>query len=515
MARQCTEHKRKRDATWFKDKVLLVEAQGNGKVLNKKNLEFLADPGIAEGPVTQTVITNNVAYQADDLDAYDSDYDDITTAKVALMANLSRYDSNVLSENTNSSAKQDAMILYVFEKLSNQVTNCNKVSKDNLVANESLSAKLERYKEQIRPMLYDGNVIANETNVISIDDSEETLMLEEQSRSKMLLKQNFRKCFVSQQELSAEQAIWFQMSNPSTESSDSSPVKVDATNELPKLDLDPLAPRLLQNRDAYIDYLKHTHEQADIIRGIVKQAKAKQPLDNALDFACKVFTEVGLKWKPTGRTLTLVGNLCPLTRITSTKVVPRKKTTPHLALTLKPELKVYSRRIKQVKNVGSSKKAKIVESNIANNSEPNHSWGSNATDIPSLSSFVNERLSILFSGESKKQSHKPKSEDTNQKKLYLLHMDLCGPMRVASINGKKYILFIVDDYSRFKRVKFLASNDEAPDFIIKLLKMIQVRLNATVKNIRTDNETEFFNQTPRSYYKSVSISHETSVARTP
>ncbi|GKC62302.1 retrovirus-related pol polyprotein from transposon TNT 1-94 [Tanacetum coccineum] len=98
-------------------------------------------------------------------------------------------------------------------------------------------------------------------------------------------------------------------------------------------------------------------------------------------------------------------------------------------------------------------------------------------------------------GKSKKQSHKPKSEDTNQEKLYLLHMDLCGPMRVASVNGKKYILVIVEDYSRFTWVKFLASKDEAPDFITKFLKMIQVRLNATVKNIRTDNGTEFVNQT--------------------
>ncbi|GJU50610.1 retrovirus-related pol polyprotein from transposon TNT 1-94 [Tanacetum coccineum] len=70
-------------------------------------------------------------------------------------------------------------------------------------------------------------------------------------------------------------------------------------------------------------------------------------------------------------------------------------------------------------------------------------------------------------------------------------------------------------YSRFTWVKFLASKDEAPDFIIKYLKMIQVRLNATVRNIRTDNETEFVNQTLRSYYESVDISHETSVLRTP
>ncbi|GJS47667.1 hypothetical protein Tco_0597788 [Tanacetum coccineum] len=54
-----------------------------------------------------------------------------------------------------------------------------------------------------------------------------------------------------------------------------------------KLDLEPLAPRLLQNREAHIDYLKYTQEQADILRGIVEQAKAEQPLDKELDFACK------------------------------------------------------------------------------------------------------------------------------------------------------------------------------------------------------------------------------------
>ncbi|GKC44524.1 putative ribonuclease H-like domain-containing protein, partial [Tanacetum coccineum] len=83
------------------------------------------------------------------------------------------------------------------------------------------------------------------------------------------------------------------------------------------------------------------------------------------------------------------------------------------------------------------------------------------------------------------------------------------------VNGKTYILVIVDDYSRFTWVKFLASKDEAPDFIIKFMKMIQVRLNATIRNIRTDNGTEFVNQTLRDYYGQVSISHETSVAQTP
>ncbi|GJS65972.1 retrovirus-related pol polyprotein from transposon TNT 1-94 [Tanacetum coccineum] len=131
--------------------------------------------------------------------------------------------------------------------------------------------------------------------------------------------------------------------------------------------------------------------------------------------------------------------------------------------------------------------------------------------LPKLKFEKDHLCSACVIRKSKKHSHKPKANDTNQEKLFLLHMDLCGPMRVQSVNGKKYILVIVDDYSRFTWVKFLASKDEAPDFIIKFLKMIQVRLNATVRNIHTDNGTEFINQTLRDYYESVSISHETSV----
>nr|GEW92239.1 hypothetical protein [Tanacetum cinerariifolium] len=176
MARQCPKPKRKRDATWFKEKVLLVKAQGNGKVLNEEELEFLAD-----------------------------------LAKAILMANLSSYVSDVLSKDTNSSTQQDALILSVFEQLSNQVTNCNKKA------------------QQIRPMLYDVSVIAKETNAISIADFEETLMLEEE---------NFGKCFVPQQELSDKQGFWLQTSHPNTDQSASSPVKVEAPWELPKAERD-------------------------------------------------------------------------------------------------------------------------------------------------------------------------------------------------------------------------------------------------------------------------------------
>ncbi|GJX59160.1 hypothetical protein Tco_0290550 [Tanacetum coccineum] len=303
----------------FREKVLLVEAQGNGKVLTEKELEFLADP--------------------DDLDAYDSDYDEISRAKAVLMANLSSYSSDVLSEvpysdntnndmlnqtaqDTNSSAQQDALILSMFEQLSNQVTNCNKVNNDNLIANESLSTELERYKERKNEQFMDFkkeinnlkqtlseqikekelltktfNVFKNESKekeaknidteialekkvkeldnillvfkILSIlrklsrlgqccmtviADSEETLMLEEESRFKMILKQSdpmvlenkvntkpidyaelnrlskdFGKRFVPQRELFDEQAL-----HPIIDQSASSPVKNKASRELPK-----------------------------------------------------------------------------------------------------------------------------------------------------------------------------------------------------------------------------------------------------------------------------------------
>ncbi|GKC02514.1 retrovirus-related pol polyprotein from transposon TNT 1-94, partial [Tanacetum coccineum] len=135
--------------------------------------------------------------------------------------------------------------------------------------------------------------------------------------------------------------------------------------------------------------------------------------------------------------------------------------------------------------------------------------------LPKLKFEKDHLCSACALGKSSKKPHKPKSEDTNQEKLYLLHMDLCGPMRVASVNGKKYILVIVDDYSRFTWVKCLRSKDEAPAFIINFLKMIQVRLKETVRRIRTDNGTEFVNQTLREYYEKVGISHETSVAHSP
>ncbi|GJZ87219.1 ribonuclease H-like domain-containing protein [Tanacetum coccineum] len=162
----------------------------------------------------------------------------------------------------------------------------------------------------------------------------------------------------------------------------------------------------------------------------------------------KVFTSVRHRWLPTGRTFTIIGTQCPQTKITANPIVPPKETSPTPVLTPSPEVKLANQGL--------------------------------VRGLPRLKFEKNHLCFACSLGKSKKYSHKPKAEDTNQEKLYLLHIDLCGPMRVERINRKKYILVIVDDYSRFTWVMFFRSKDEAPEVIIKYLKKIQVRLKATI-----------------------------------
>nr|GEW90433.1 retrovirus-related Pol polyprotein from transposon TNT 1-94 [Tanacetum cinerariifolium] len=117
-------------------------------------------------------------------------------------------------------------------------------------------------------------------------------------------------------------------------------------------------------------------------------------------------------------------------------------------------------------------------------------------------------------GKSKRISHPPKPVPNSRQRLHLLYIDLCGPMRIASINGKRYVLVIVDDYSRYTWVHFLRSKDEAPEVIIKFLKRITVLFQSSVIIIRTNNSTEFKNQVLKEYFDTVGISHQMSSVRT-
>ncbi|GKC65500.1 hypothetical protein Tco_1098098 [Tanacetum coccineum] len=144
---------------------------------DEEELTFLADPGISESQATQTVVTHNAAYQGDDLDAYDSDYDELNTTKVALMANLSHYGSDALSE-----------------------TNM-----ENKSVNDTLTAELERYKEQVQVLKEGQNVDLKSQNNISdscaqsveVDHLKRTLSehLKKESLLQMvtLLKNDFKK----------------------------------------------------------------------------------------------------------------------------------------------------------------------------------------------------------------------------------------------------------------------------------------------------------------------------------
>nr|GFB52242.1 hypothetical protein [Tanacetum cinerariifolium] len=118
-------------------------------------------------------------------------------------------------------------------------------------------------------------------------------------------------------------------------------------------------------------------------------------------------------------------------------------------------------------------------------------------------------------GKSKRASHPPNPVPNSRQRLHLLHMDLCGPMRIASIKGKRYVLVIVDDYSRYTWVHFLRSKDETPEVIIKFLKRITLLLQSPVIIIRTNNCTKFKNQVLKKYFDSVGISHQMSSVRTP
>ncbi|GJR37063.1 putative ribonuclease H-like domain-containing protein [Tanacetum coccineum] len=682
----------------------------------------------------------------------DSQMDDMIKEKLALKEQV-----DSLEQNLSKQIKEKECLLQTFTIFKNESKEKENKYMENEIDLEKKIKELDniifkvgyqnpfylKKARQIKPTSFDGIIISTKHVVIPVIDDEETLILEEESRSKIsekekdpeAIKQNisfkpidyeklnrlsedFGQRFTLQQELSAEQAFCLRMSNPTSKSSDASPVKIEAPKELPKVSLvneslkklkfylarfdnvvkirtTPdactevfdqmdaaiqqssvdkqcleiakkelllesdrllqqimsqdvlltvmnsmslngesvnmerkrnescdkcfnLDDKLLKSQNAHNDLLKsysqleknciylklsiqlnqeifqkdescnnqnaleipeffeHNDLKAQLqdkdttickLKEIIKSMGEKSKEDNVFKDQFDSIKKTRVRTKEHRKEIVDIAaqipyantivpgmfkiDLKPLApRITSANVVPLKKTTSHSVETQKPELKVYSRKPKNVKNVGSSKKAKIVESKIANNSEPNHLWGSNATDVPSFSSHVNDKLSRLFSytnlyttslddmlktssicllskasktkswlwhrrlshlnfgtinklakddlargipklkfqkdhlcsacalRKSKKSSHQPKAEDTNQVKLYLLHMDLCGPMRVERINGKKYILVIVDDYSRFTWVRFLRSKDEAP-------------------------------------YAIINISHQTSVARTP
>ncbi|GJX53601.1 hypothetical protein Tco_0281970 [Tanacetum coccineum] len=188
-------------------------AQANGQVLHEEELALLANPIVLEFQNTQTVITHNASYQANDLDAYDSDCDELNTAQVALIANLSRFGSNTLAEvhnmdnvnnitiqdvqkhnkqlfkNSISSVQQDSLISSVIEQLKTQVVNYTQINLNNKSVNDTLTVELERYKEQVK--------VLKEGQNVKITSKDKFLDLHEQNaeidRLKQIISKQLRK----------------------------------------------------------------------------------------------------------------------------------------------------------------------------------------------------------------------------------------------------------------------------------------------------------------------------------
>ncbi|GJX08726.1 retrovirus-related pol polyprotein from transposon TNT 1-94 [Tanacetum coccineum] len=135
--------------------------------------------------------------------------------------------------------------------------------------------------------------------------------------------------------------------------------------------------------------------------------------------------------------------------------------------------------------------------------------------LPKLKYVKDQLCSSCELSKEKRSSFKTKDVPSSKGQLNLLHMDLCGPMSVESINGKKYILVIVDDYSKYTWTPFLRSKDEILEVLKDFLKMIQRNLQAQVITVQTDRGTEFLNKTLDAYFKQEGIEHQTSTPGTP
>ncbi|GKF02340.1 hypothetical protein Tco_0029263 [Tanacetum coccineum] len=189
---------------------MLVQAQASGQILHEEELAFLADPGIPEAQATQTVITHNAAYQADGLDAYDSDCNELNTAKVALMANLSHYGSDAFAEVHNHDNVNNNMI--------NQAVQVMSSSEQSNVVNHS-ETKITSYRNIIPYSRY--LIESQQPTVGNLND----------------LKNDFEKRLLNKP-FGFEKPFWYQNSMNSLDPSPSCrPTKVEVPKELPKVSM--------------------------------------------------------------------------------------------------------------------------------------------------------------------------------------------------------------------------------------------------------------------------------------
>ncbi|GKB01720.1 hypothetical protein Tco_0829764 [Tanacetum coccineum] len=210
MSKQCTKPKRKRDDSWFTDEVLLI------------------------------VITHNAAYQADDLDAYDSNCDELNTAKVALIENLSHYGSDALAKVHNHDNMNNNMINQAVQAMSSSEQSNAVINRENKSINDTLTAELERYKEQVKVLKEGQNVDLKSKDTVS-DSSAQSVEID---RLKQTLSEHLKE---------KEYLMQTNSMNFAEHTLSSRPTKVEVPKELPKVSMVNTSLKKLKNHLAGFD----------------------------------------------------------------------------------------------------------------------------------------------------------------------------------------------------------------------------------------------------------------------
>ncbi|GJU83089.1 retrovirus-related pol polyprotein from transposon TNT 1-94 [Tanacetum coccineum] len=376
MSKHCTKPKRKHDDSWFKDKVLLVQAQANGQILHEEELAFLADPG------------------------------NYRSANDTLTAELERYKEQV--------------------KVLKEGQNVDLKSKDNISDSCEQSVEIDRLKQTLSEHLKEKESLMQTVTLLKNDfKKEESRNIDREISLEKKIKQLDN--IVYKRDQSAQTVPQSQEKDmvikklkerikSLSRNVNEDMVKNDIEEiETINIELDHKVSKLIAENE----HLKQTYKQLyDSIKPT--QIRSKEQCD-------ALVVQIILWYLDSGCSKHMTEDRSQLTNFVNKFLGTVKFGNDHVA-------KILGYGDYQIGNV-------------------------------MISRVTTWRLDKLISPLGKKKPHKPKSEDTNQEKLYLMHMDLCGLMHVRSVNGKKYILVIVDDYSRFTWVKCLRSKDEAPEAV--------------------------------------------------
>ncbi|GKA88539.1 retrovirus-related pol polyprotein from transposon TNT 1-94 [Tanacetum coccineum] len=320
--------------------------------------------------------------------------------------------------------------------------------------------------------------------------------------------------------LSNEQAFWLQTSHPNTNQFASSPVKIEAPQELPKL-IKPSRVRAKEHAESLVNQLNQKSVKLlslngstsgkgfchNSIKNDLRKFKGKDIVDNATQVLNATTIALGM-YK-----LDLV-TLAP-------KDKNNRETHIYYLKHIMEQAAILKEIVEQAKSLNPLDSSPTLPIRVSRSTKSSKSKSTNNTKI--------DRIMQISSSTQKKN----KVEDHSRIVKSSLNKSNCvvepSGNALKSIKVVKLFLWLVglrlpqkhmtgialSAHQFCLQISHISSKDDAPDFIIKFLKMIQVRLNAPIRNIRTYNGTEFVNQTLRSYYKSVGISHETSVARSP